>query len=100
MSAVMTLALVAHMAKLANIPLSEEKIESLTPQLSSVLDLVSQVQQMDTNGVEETSQVTGLENVLREDIVEDSRTFTQEEALSNASRSHNGYFVVDALITE
>jgi len=43
-------------------------------------------------------QVTGLENATREDEVQEERMFTQEEALRNAPRTHNGYFVVDQIL--
>jgi Asp-tRNA(Asn)/Glu-tRNA(Gln) amidotransferase C subunit len=39
-------------------------------------------------------------NVLREDVVEEKRMFTQEEALSNAKKTHQGFFVVDQLIDQ
>ncbi|PWU23573.1 Asp-tRNA(Asn)/Glu-tRNA(Gln) amidotransferase GatCAB subunit C [Candidatus Cerribacteria bacterium 'Amazon FNV 2010 28 9'] len=90
----------AHIAHLANLPLTPDQIEKYAPQLNSVLEYTQQASMLSTDGVAETSQVTGLENILREDVVERSRMFTQEEALSNAHRTHNGYFVVPALLQE
>lgn len=92
--------IVKHIAKLANLKLTDEQIEKLTPQFTSVLDLVSKIQELNTEGVEETSQVTGLENVFREDVVDEKRMLTQESALSNAKKRHKGYFVVDAIFEE
>jgi len=91
---------VKHIAKLAKLNLSDSQIAQLTPQLTSVLDYVSKIQSLDTKGVIETSQVTGLENVYREDVVDNERMLSQEEALSNAKRSYNGYFVVNAIFEE
>lgn len=91
---------VKHIAKLANLRLSDKQISKLTPQFISVLDLVSKIQILNTEGVEETSQVTGLENVFREDMVDEKRMLTQDEALSNAKKKHNGYFMVDAIFEE
>ncbi|MBI3954849.1 Asp-tRNA(Asn)/Glu-tRNA(Gln) amidotransferase subunit GatC [Candidatus Gottesmanbacteria bacterium] len=88
---------IKHIAKLANLDLNDEQIKKITPQFSSVLDLVSQIQKLNTENVIETSQVTGQENVFREDEVDTKRILTEEEALSNAKNKHNGYFIVDAI---
>ncbi len=91
---------VKHITKLANLNLNDEQIKKITPQFSSVLDLVSQIQKLNTENVAETSQVTGQENVFREDEVDSKRILTQAEALSNTKNKHNGYFVVDAIFEE
>ncbi len=88
---------VQRVAGLAGLPVSEALAEKLRPQLLSVLGFVGEIGTLDTEGVPETSQVTGLENIYREDVVDSSRTFTQEEALANAKRTYNGYFVVKAV---
>ena len=99
-SKTLTLTDVKHIAKLANLNLSNKQIEKLTPQFTSVMDLVSKIQELNTDGIEETSQVTGLENVFREDVVDEKRILSQEGALSNAKKTHNGYFMVDAIFEE
>lgn len=91
---------VKHIARLAKLKLSDSQIAQLTPQLTSVLGYVSKIQSLDTKGVTETSQVTGLENVLREDVVDTNQMLSQEEVLSNSKRSYKGYFVVDAIFEE
>lgn len=91
---------IKHLAQLANLELSDQELEKLSPQFSSILDLVSKIKKLNTANVPETSQVTGLENVLREDVVDESRILTQAEALSNAKNTQNGYFVVDAIFDE
>lgn len=89
--------IVGKVATLANLILAVAQKQKFARQLSSVIGYVSKVQKLDTSNVPETSQVTGLENVFREDAVNVSRMLTQEQALSNAKRTHNGLFVVDAL---
>lgn len=61
---------VKHIAKLAKIKLSEDELTEFSGQLSQVLDFFGQLQEVNTDDVEETSQVTGLDNMTREDIVE------------------------------
>ncbi len=61
---------VRHIAKLAKLNLSEAEIEKFTGQLGNILDFFSQLQEVNTDDVEETSQVTGLNNAFRPDKVE------------------------------
>jgi len=88
---------VAHIAALANLQITDEQKVKFTSQLSSVLGYMAKIQSLNTEGVTETAQVTGLTNVFREDVIDEKRTFTQEEALKNAKRTYNGYFVVPAV---
>jgi len=60
---------VLAVAKLSRLRLSDEQIEKFKAQLSNVLELFDEVKSIDTEGVEETSQVTGLKNITREDKV-------------------------------
>jgi aspartyl-tRNA(Asn)/glutamyl-tRNA(Gln) amidotransferase subunit C len=90
----------AHVAKLASLPVSNEKLKIFQAQLGSILEYVQVIQSTDTAQVKETHQTTGLTNVMREDVVDDSRTFTQVEALSNAKHTHKGYFLVPAIMEQ
>lgn len=87
-----------HIAKLANLPVTTSQATELTKQVGVTVQYVSQLQSLPTSGVEPTAQVTGMENVFREDEVDVSRQLTQEEALANAKKTHNGFFVVDAVL--
>ena len=87
-----------HVAKLANIPLHDEEKAKLESQLEATLAHVERLKEIDTSKVEGTNEVTGLKNVWREDIVEPS--LFQAEALMNAKKIHNGFFVVPVIIEE
>lgn len=89
---------VAHVAKLANLVLKPDETKKFEKQLSEILSYVEKLKEVDTKNVEATSQVTGLENVIRED--ETSPCLTQEEALSNSKSQHNGLFKVKAILDE
>lgn len=89
---------VKHVAKLANLTLKDNEVEKFEDQLSSILDYIKKLQEVDTSSVEETSQVTGLENILREDEAKPS--LPQEEVLSNTKDKHNGMFRVPAILEE
>lgn len=68
----LTIQEVEHIAKLSKLELSQEEKEKYCDQLSSVLEYVDQLSEVDTEGVEPTSNITGLSNVMREDKVEES----------------------------
>ena len=61
---------VEKIAKLARLDLTDDEIKTYSKQLSAILDYVGQLQEVDTENVEITSQVTGLSNIMREDKVE------------------------------
>jgi aspartyl-tRNA(Asn)/glutamyl-tRNA(Gln) amidotransferase subunit C len=87
---------VPHVAKLANLPLTEEEMKKFEKQLSEVLQYVTKLNEVDVKNVELTSQVTGLENVLREDITAPS--LPQELVVSNAVGQQDGVFVVKGIL--
>ena len=60
---------VQHIAKLAKLKLSEEDLEKFTGQLGKILDFFGELQEVNTEGIEETSQVTGLQNITRPDEI-------------------------------
>jgi len=61
---------IEKIAKLSRLKLTSEELEKFTGQLGSVLEYIDILNEVDTEGVEPTSQVTGLTNVMREDEVE------------------------------
>lgn len=91
---------VQKIAKLANIPVTDTLAEDLAEGFTKTMAVVDELTKVDVEGVEVTNQVTGLENVLREDEIDTKRIFTQDQALSNAKRTHNGFFVVDQVLGE
>jgi aspartyl-tRNA(Asn)/glutamyl-tRNA(Gln) amidotransferase subunit C len=73
---------VLHVAKLARLRLSDEEVERMTGELSQILEHVEQMEALDLDGVEPTSHVVELENVLRDDVPRDS--LSRERALEGA----------------
>lgn len=59
---------VRKIAQLARIKLSPSEEKRHAETISTVLDFVAQLNEVDTEGVEPTAQVTGLEDVSREDV--------------------------------
>lgn len=88
---------VNHVAKLANLTLTEAEKNKLGKQLEDTIGYIKSLDEVDTGNVEPTSQVTGLENVTREDEVKPS--LSQEDALKNAKSTHNGFFKVKGILS-
>lgn len=60
---------VQHIARLARLKLTDVEVDKFSTQLSAIFEYVDLLNEVDTEGVAPTSQVTGLENVMREDEV-------------------------------
>lgn len=89
---------VKKVAKLANLPLSEEEIEKSSEQLSKILDYIDQLNNVDTQNADPTFNVTGSENIMSDDTPTES--LNQEEALQNASVKKEGFFVTKGVFKE
>lgn len=81
---------VLHVAKLARLRLSEEEVERMVGELSGILDHVDRIGNLDLEGVEPTSHVVALENVLRAD--EPHASLPRDVALASAPDPSEGAF--------
>ena len=89
---------VKKIAKLANLKLQPEEVDLFATQFTKTIDVVNQLQEIDTSMVSGTYQVNNLSNVTREDIVDTARILPQELALREAKLTHDGFFVVPRVI--
>lgn len=72
---------VKHIAKLARLGIKDGDEEKFAKQLSSIMGYVEKLDEVDVKDVQPTSQVTGLENVMREDI--EQRFSNREDLLKS-----------------
>lgn len=61
---------VRHLAALSEIQLSDSELESLTTDIDNIVGYINQLDELDTDQVEPTFQLTGLQNVWRDDKIE------------------------------
>jgi aspartyl-tRNA(Asn)/glutamyl-tRNA(Gln) amidotransferase subunit C len=87
---------VRYVADLARLELSPEEQGEFTAQLNAILEYMDQLNELSTSGVEPTSHVLPLRNVLREDVAVPS--LTVEEVLANAPDREQGHFKVPKII--
>jgi len=90
--------IVDHVAMLARLGLTEEERELMREQLSSILEHVSRIQELDTEAIPPTAQVITLQSVWREDDVRPS--LPVEAVLANAPESEDGFFRVHAVLEQ
>jgi aspartyl-tRNA(Asn)/glutamyl-tRNA(Gln) amidotransferase subunit C len=83
---------VLHVARLARLHLGEDEIERMARELSGVLDHIEKIGELDLGGVEPTSHVIDLENVLRPDAPRPS--WPRERVLEGAPDAAQGGFRV------
>jgi aspartyl-tRNA(Asn)/glutamyl-tRNA(Gln) amidotransferase subunit C len=83
---------VLHVARLARLRLSEDEIDRMSRELSGVLDHIEKISELDLAGVEPTSHVVELENVLRAD--EPRPSWPRERVLEGAPDVAQGGFRV------
>lgn len=82
--------------KSARLTLDDSEKKSIRSQLKEALDAIDVLNHAKTKNIKAIEHPTGLRNVTRNDEVGPS--LTQEEALSNAKRTHKGYFLTSAIL--
>ena len=84
-----------HVADLARLGLRDDELEALATELSSILEYIDQLEQLDTSAIPPTAQVGELVDVMRDDEVGPS--LDVEDALRNAPARDGTYFLVRAM---
>ena len=83
---------VLHVARLANLSLSDEEVARMSEQLSGILEHVAALSELDLDGVPPTAHALDLQNVTRPDAVRPS--WPRDEVLANAPDPADGGFRV------
>lgn len=88
---------VQKLAQLSALSLSDDEVTLLASELSHILGYVEQLNDVDTEGVEPTYQVTGLHTVTRPDEIIDYGV-SQEDLLKNAPDVQDGQMKVPRVL--
>ena len=83
---------VLHVARLARLRLTDEEVERMSSELSTILDHIEKISELDLENVEPTSHVVEVENVLRAD--EPRESWPRERILDPAPDPADGGFRV------
>lgn len=87
---------IRHVAALARLGMDDAELETMRETLSSILNHIEEINELDTDAIDPTAQVVAMDNVWRED--EPIEGFSQETALKNAADSRDGFFAVSAVM--
>lgn len=80
---------VRHLAQLSSLQMSDVEVELLRADIEKIINYINQLDELDTDGVEPTYQVTGLKNVWRDDEIIDSSVSRQQLLALAAEQSDN-----------
>lgn len=89
-------ATVARIATLARIRVAEEELEPLADELSTILDWIEQLGEVDTADVPPMTSVAEMTLPMRDDKVSDGGA--SDAVLGNAPRSARGFFTVPKVV--
>jgi len=89
---------IEHIASLGRLHLTEGEKELFGSQLSSILDYMEKLNELDTTEVAPTSHVLPLSNVMRDDVPGPS--IPREDALMNAPDHTDKFFRVPKIIEQ
>mgnify|MGYP004417312801 CR=1 FL=1 len=89
---------VQHLAQLSSLLLNEAEIDKLRDDIEEILKSVEQLNELDTEGVEPTYQVTDNENVWRDDVVIDYGV-SRETLLALAAEQKDNHIKVPKVLT-
>lgn len=87
---------VRHLAALSEIQLSDGELESLTTDIDNIVGYINQLDELDTDQVEPTFQLTGLQNVWRDDKIEPQ--LSREKLLNLAPDTENNQVKVPKVL--
>ncbi len=92
----LSLAHVEHVAKLAQLALTDQEKELFREQLSSILQYAERLQEVDTSDIPPTATVLPLANIMRDDQVQPSLPLA--DVLANAPAVENDCFRVPVVL--
>lgn len=90
---------VQHIAKLARLGLAPKEIEKMKEELSSILDYIEKLKEVDISGIKATTHSIEIKNVFRQDKEREKlEAKKQENLLELAPDTKNGYLKVKSIL--
>jgi aspartyl-tRNA(Asn)/glutamyl-tRNA(Gln) amidotransferase subunit C len=89
---------VAHVAKLARLQLTDDQLDTFTPQLAAILEHAADVEALDLTDVPPTTHPYPLANVTRADVPRDAGI--RDAVLAQAPAVEDGMFRVPRVLGE
>lgn len=89
---------ILHLAKLANLQITDAEVEKYLNQLEQTLDYVENLSELDTSKVDASASSSVLENIFFTDGTENTRGLSQEEVMQNAHSKKGNAFKVTRIL--
>jgi aspartyl-tRNA(Asn)/glutamyl-tRNA(Gln) amidotransferase subunit C len=89
---------VRKVAELSRLEMGDAEIEQFSDQLSSILEYIEKLNELDTDDVEPLAHCLPVHNVFRDD--EAGECLSNEQALSNSPASEGNYFKVPKILED
>lgn len=87
---------VEHVAELSRLSFSEEELEMMTSQLGNIINMVEKLEEVDTTGIDVTTNVIHDMNLYRNDEV--GHVDSRDELMKNVPVHEDGYIKVPAML--
>ena len=87
---------VSRVARLARINIEDDRLEPMAHELSSIMNWIEQLNEVNTDAVEPLASVTGHALPMRDDVVTDGEI--ADQIVQNAPESMSGFFVVPKVV--
>jgi len=87
---------VSRVARLARINIEDDRLEPMAQELSSIMNWIEQLNEVNTDTVEPLASVTGHALPMRDDVVTDGEI--ADQIVQNAPESMSGFFVVPKVV--
>ena len=87
---------VNHIAHLSRLEIQEDEVDGYIEKLEKVVDLINELNSVDTENIKPTYHVLDLVNVFREDVAQEG--MNREEVLKNSKETEAGQFKVPTII--
>ncbi|MDT2814750.1 Asp-tRNA(Asn)/Glu-tRNA(Gln) amidotransferase subunit GatC [Vagococcus carniphilus] len=87
---------VNRVANLSKLSFDDSELEMFTKQMGNIIEMVEELENVDTTGVAFTSSVAAEITVLREDVVIQGET--RDELMKNVPESKDGFIKVPAIM--
>lgn len=90
---------IVKISRLSQMQVDESEFEKFREKLSSVLSYVGKIGEMDLSKVEPTAHITGVHNVMRDDVVKDCDKAVRDALLAAAPTREGDYVKVKAVFS-
>lgn len=87
---------VKYIASLAKLEIPENQLDTFTKEMEQIIEFANSLNKIDTEGIEPTAHIQGIENVLRVD--REPIKFDTEELLKNAPNKVDNCFSVPKVV--